>query len=570
MQFSQTAPPPANGATSVPPKAEPAPKRVRPLLIGAVVVGVLILAVAGILAWRMLVPASVTLVTTPVQQGTLQRTVTSSGTVNPQDTISVGSQISGTISEIDADYNSVVKTGQVLARIDPTLFQASLAQAQAQLLQTQANAREAAASAIGAHAGIAVQSATANAAVQNVNVARANAAAQSDAIATAQANVDKAQSALVLAQQTMTRDASLLSQGYVAQNVVDADKASLETAQAGVSSAQATLTQARSQAVASAQQANQAVAQSQSQNAQNTVAGAAAQASLGTAAAQAAAIGIQAAEVRTAEYNLAHTTITSPVNGTVIARNVSLGQTVAASFSTPVMFTIARDLSKMQVDLAVGEPDIGSVKVGAPVTFTVLAYPTTFSGIVSQVRQNPTVVSNVVTYDTVVIVDNKSGLLRPGMTASALIQTQKVDGALIVPVQALEWRPSAAITARYHLPGSTGFAPPHPVGAGTVGMASGSQFGATMGAGATALPSGSRGRVFVQRAGALVAVPVQIVLTAATQAAVTPISGTLQAGDAVVTGDSSGAKPRAATATQQSGPGFGQGAQGGGAARAVR
>jgi HlyD family secretion protein len=354
----------------------------------------------------------------------------------------------------------------------------------------------------------------------------------------------------------------------VAQNSVDADQASLEAAESGVASAQATLTQARSQAVASVQQANQALAQSQSQNAQNTVAGAQAQASIGTAQAQSAAIGIQAAEVRTAEYNLAHTTITSPVNGTVIVRNVALGETVASSFSTPVLFTIAQDLSKMEVDLAVGEPDIGSVKVGALVTFTVLAYPNTFTGTVSQVRQNPTIVSNVVTYDTVVIVNNKGGLLRPGMTANALIQTQSVANALIVPLQALEYRPSAAITASYHLSGSAGNAPAHPHGAGTVGTAAGSQFGATMGAGATALPAGSRGRVFVKRSGALVAVPVQIVLTAATQAAVSPLSGTLQVNDAVVTADTSVVQPHAAVA--QSAPGFGQSPQGGGAARAVR
>ena len=569
MAVTQTAPPSANGAKAVVPNTGPSRKKIsRPLLVGAVLV-VVVLAVAGILVWRTLLSAPVTLITTPVQQGTLARTVTSSGTVNPQNTISIGSQISGTISEVDVDYNSVVKTGQVLARIDPTLFQTSLDQSRAQLAQTEANARQAAATAAGARAGIAVQLATANAAVQNVNAAQANAAAQADAIAAAQANVAKAQSALVLAQQTMTRDASLLSQGYVAQNAVDADQASLETAQSGVTSAQATLIQARSQAVASAQQANQALAQSQSQNAQNTVAGAQAQASIGTAQAQSAAIGIQAAQVRTAEYNLAHTTITSPVNGTVILRNVALGETVASSFNTPVLFTIAQDLSKMEVDLAVGEPDIAAVKVGAPVTFTVLAYPQAFAGTVSQVRQNPTVVSNVVTYDTVVIVNNKSGLLRPGMTANALIQTQKVSNALIVPVQALEWRPSAAIAARYHLSGSAGNAPAHPHGAGTVGTATGSQFGATMGAGATALPAGSRGRVFVARSGALVAVPVQIVLTAATQAAVKPLQGTLQVNDAVVTGDTSAAQPRTTAAAQRA-PGFGQSPQGGGAARAVR
>ncbi len=253
----------------------------------------------------------------------------------------------------------------------------------------------------------------------------------------------------------MTSDSSLLAQGYVAQSLVNTDRSNLAAAESGLKAAQAALTQARSQSVASTEQANQAVAQSQSQNAQNTVAGANAQASVGTAAAQTAAIGIQAAQVRTAEYNLAHTTITSPVNGTVIARNVALGETVAASFSTPVLFTIATDLTKMEVDLAVGEPDIGSVAVGDHVTFTVLAYPNTFAGTVSQVRQNPTVVSNVVTYDTVVIVDNKNGLLRPGMTANALVQTQSINGALIVPLQALEWQPSAAIAARDHLPAIT-------------------------------------------------------------------------------------------------------------------
>jgi HlyD family secretion protein len=334
-----------------------------------------------------------------------------------------------------------------------------------------------------------------------------------------------------------------------------------------LSNAQATLVQTRSQALATQEQANQALAQSRSQDSQNAVSRATALAATGTAQAQAAAIGIQAAEVTTAGYNLAHATITSPVDGTVIVRNISLGETVASSFSTPVLFTIAQDLTKMEVDLAVGEPDIGAVKIGDPVSFTVLAYPGTFSGTVSQVRQNPTVVSNVVTYDTVVIVENKNGLLRPGMTANALIQTQKVTGALLIPLQALEWRPSATMTARYHLAGSTGIAPPHPTGAGRVGAASGSQFGATMGAGATALPAGSRGRIFVERAGGLVVVPVQIGLTSSTEAAVTPLSGTLQAGDAVVTSELTG-QP-AATAAKATGPSFGASA-GGGAARAVR
>ena len=550
MSSIQTAPAPVNGKPSAAPGAPVVKHRplTRMLLIGAGVVVVLI--VAALLLWRSLAPATAPLATATVQVGTLVRSVTSSGTVNPENSISIGSQVSGTISEVDADYNSVVKTGQVLARIDPTQFQTSLDSAQAQLAQTQAASREAAATATGATASIAVQRATATAAAENVNAAKANATAQQAAIVAAQANVDKAQSTLVLAQQTMTRDTTLLAQGYIAQSAADTDKAALEVAQSGVGSAQAALAQAGAQALASTQQANQALAQSASQNAQNSVAGAQALASEGSAQAQAASIGIQTAQVRTEQYNLAHTTITSPVDGTVIVRNVAIGETVASSFSTPVLFTIAQDLSKMEVDLAVGEPDIGSVKAGDTVTFTVLAYPNTFTGTVSQVRQNPTVVSNVVTYDTVVIVNNKNGLLRPGMTANALIQTQSVKDALLVPLAALEW---------------------HPATKGTVaGTKAGSTFGATMGAGATAMPAGTNGRVFVKRNGSLAAVTVQIVMSAGTQAAVKVVSGTLQAGDIVVTGDGTGAAPRPAASGSQRAPTLSGGNPAGGAARALR
>ncbi len=196
MQFTTTPPAPTNGAPTVLPKAEAQKRDSRQLLIGAIFV--VLLAVVAFILFRTLSRAPITLVTTSVQQGTLVRTVTSSGTVNPQDTISIGSQISGTISEIDVDYNSVVKIRQVLARIDPTLFQAALAQAQSQLTQTEANARVAASSSVGANAGVTVQRDTATAAAENISVARANAAAQADAIATAQSNVDKTQSALVL------------------------------------------------------------------------------------------------------------------------------------------------------------------------------------------------------------------------------------------------------------------------------------------------------------------------------------------------------------------------------------
>jgi HlyD family secretion protein len=182
------------------------------------------------------------------------------------------------------------------------------------------------------------------------------------------------------------------------------------------------------------------------------------------------------------------------------------------------------------------------------------------------VRQNPTTVSNVVTYTTVVIVDNTAGLLRPGMTANALVQTQGVAGVLIVPLQALEWKPSAAVATQYHLAPRAG---PSKPGATKPGIVAGSQFGATMGAGSTALPSGSTGLVFVLRAGVLVAVPVKILLTSATQVAVKPIRGTLAANDAVVTADSTGPAPKSGAASKAAAPGFGGPSQGGGAARAV-
>jgi HlyD family secretion protein len=551
MAPTQTSPASVNGAAGAAPGAaavqrRPFPRVPRlPLVVAAAAI---VLLVAALFVWRALAPPSLQLATVAVGSGTLVRTVTSSGTVNPQNLISIGSQISGTISEIDADYNSVVKTGQVLARLDPTQFQTSLDSAEAQLAQTEAAAREAAATASGAVAGVTAQRDTATAAAENIAVATANAAAQTAAVGTAQAGVVKAQSALVLAQQTMSRDTTLLAQGFIAQSAADADQSALDAAQAGVASAQAALAQARSQAVAATQQENQAVAQSHSQLAQNAVAGAQAQASAGSAQAQAAAIGIELAQVRTAQYNLAHTTITAPVNGTVISRNISLGETVAASFSTPVLYTIAQDLSKMEIDLAVGEPDIGAVRAGDPVTFTVLAYPTVFSGTVSQVRQNPTVVSNVVTYDTVVIVDNKAGLLRPGMTANAQIQTQSVANALLVPVAALEWRPAA--------------------GSATSGTAAGSKFGATLGAGAAALPAGSTGHVYVERDGQPRAVPVSILMTAGTQAAVKALGAPLQPGDLVVTGTISGTPTVAATRPNV--PGFGGPGGAGGAARAVR
>ena len=201
--------------------------------------------------------------------------------------------------------------------------------------------------------------------------------------------------------------------------------------------------------------------------------------------------------------------ITSPVDGTVVARDVSVGQTVAASLQTPTLFAIAQDLTKMQVDINVGEPDIGNVKSGDTVDFSVLAYPNrTFHGTVAEVRINPQTVNNVVTYDVVVKVDNTDGALLPGMTANASIDVANAKNALVVPIAALQWNPGAGHAAA--------------AGSGVAQSAWGSTQAAST---ANAVTSGSTGAIFVQGNGrALVRVPVQVTLATNTQAAVVPVA----------------------------------------------
>jgi HlyD family secretion protein len=505
-------------------------------------VGAAVLLIAAIVASVIAVrsrASAVTYVTVPVQSGSLAQTVTASGTLNPQNTISIGTQVSGMISEIDADFNSHVRKGQVLAKLDPTTFQAALDQAQAALAQTQAQAQASGATASGGPASIAAAQAQAQAAAASSRVAQATANASGAAIQTAQTNVTKAQSALALAQQTVNRDNTLLAQGYIAQSQADADKSNEIAAQSAVDAARTAVAQAQAQAQASQAQIAQASAQEAAQSAQAGVAGATAQSQTAQHDAGVAAIGIQAAQVKTAQANLAHTIITSPVDGTVISRQVSLGQTVAASLQTPTLFTIAQDLGKMELDLAVGEPDIGRVRPGDAVSFSVLAYPNrTFTATVAQVRQNPTTVSNVVTYTVVVYVENKDGALRPGMTANSTIRVAHVDNATIVPLAAFTYTPPAGTVTRNRRSGANaqnaqGSTPRATPG----GSTSGSPWGATSASSGGAVTPGAFGRVFVLRGGALRPVPVKVGLVGDTQASVTPLRGTLSDNDQVVTGD---------------------------------
>ncbi len=527
--------------TVSPPPARPGRLRLpRPSRWMAVAAGAAIIALAaGLVVWRVRAGSSPALVTVPITQGTLVQIATSSGTVNPQDTITVGTQVSGTISQLFVDFNSKVKAGEVLAKLDPTQMQAALAQAEAAFAQTQAQANAA--------------GDTAQGQISAVAVARANAAAQlateqalQDAIGTAQSNVTKSQAALVLAQQTLARDQTLLAQGFIAAATVDADKSNEVAAQSTLVSAQDAVAQARSQAAA-------AIAQDRASNAATLQSQSTASSSVATAQANQAAVAAAQAQVQQAQLNLSHTVITSPVDGTVIARDVSIGQTVAASLQTPTLFSIAKDLGKMEVDLAVGENDIGNVKTGDAVDFSVLAYPgQTFQGVVSQVRENPTTVSNVITYDTIVLVNNQDGKLRPGMTANASIHVAQADNALIVPLAALTYRPATFSGARR---APQGTAPANAPSAQPQGAAAnGSPWGQTLGGSSGSLIAGSRGRVFVDVGGKLTTVPVQITLVNATNAAVTPLRGTLKAGDQVVTANGSAQKRSAQSGQSQGNP----------------
>jgi len=502
------------------------------------IAGVLVAAAAFVLVLNLRTQSSAGYTTQAVVSQDLIQTVTASGAVNPQDTVLVGTQDSGTINQLFVDFNSVVKKGQVLATLDPQPFQAALDSAQANLAQSSAQAQAAGATAQGSVSSLqAVQDSAASAQAQ-IAVVRANAASSAAAIGSANADLSKAQSALTLAQQTYNRDAGLLAQGYVTQSQVDLDRSSLAAAQSGVGSAQAVLQQARLTAAAAQTQITESQYASRQQIALGAQAGSQTGVTAAQAAASQAAIGIQQAQVKIAQLNLQRAVITSPVNGTVIARDVSVGETVAASLSSPTLFSIAQDLTKMQVDVAVGENDIGNVKKGETVNFTVLAYPTrTFQGVVAQVRQSPAVSNNVVTYDTVVLVRNADGALRPGMTANASIQIAKAANALVVPIQALTYRP-AGFTRTPRSSSSAGANR----GASTAGGASPqrSAWGQTTGAGLGSAAAQSNGMIFVLRNGKPQAVSVTIGLVSGAQAAVTPRgSATLAVNDQVILSDGS-------------------------------
>ncbi len=271
-----------------------------------------------------------------VSRGDVQQTVSSTGTLNPVRTVQVGTQVSGQIAELDADFNDHVHRGQVVARLDSTLL--------------------------------------------------------AQAVASAQSDLDKAQ-ANVEQTQFLADQADRL---HAAGSITDTDwktaRYNYEVAQAALRSAQI--------------------------------------------------------DLQRAQQNLAYAVIRSPIDGVVIERDVDVGQTVAANFSAPQLFLIAQDLRNMQILASVDESDIGAIKDGQPVTFTVQAFPNrTFNGRVQQVRMQSKTTDNVVNYTVVVAVDNPDGALLPGMTATATFETAKATSVLRVPNAALRFRPSAELAA---------------------------------------------------------------------------------------------------------------------------
>jgi HlyD family secretion protein len=336
-----------------------------------------------------------------VERGPLTAAVSATGNLNGVIMVQVGSQVSGQIKELLVDFNSVVKQGQVVARIDPELFEAQVNQANADV--------------DAARAAVLNQTATVEKARADVENARA-------ALAQGKAQTAKSEVMMVDAKRTADRSSELFRRDLVAQ----ADR---DTAQANSDSAAAQYEASRANEQSLSAAIQSALAQLRVQ-----------EAALESAKAQ---VEQKRAALKQAQVNLDHTTIFAPVDGVVVSRAVDVGQTVAASLQAPVLFTIAQDLTKMQVETSVDEADVGRIRVDDRATFTVDAFPSeTFAGRVTQIRKAAQNVQNVITYTVIIAVDNPGGRLLPGMTANVKLVTAEKSDVLKVPNAALRFRPA--------------------------------------------------------------------------------------------------------------------------------
>src|ERR1700738_1763010 len=299
--------------------------------------------------------------TAKVERGEIRDVVEATGTINAVITVQVGSQVSGTIAKLKVDFNSRVHKGDVVALIDPALFQGALLQTAADFENSKAN------------------------------------------LAVAKANLEKAKATAVQAKAEYDRTVALNKEGVMSQQQLDLAKANYDAAIATVNGAAASVTQAEAQ------------------------------------------VSQKTAAVTVSQTNLNYTVIRSPIDGTVVGRNVDVGQTVAASLQAPTIFTIAQDLTKMWVYAKTDESDVGNIKLGKPVNFKVDAFPKdTFRGVVSQVRMNATTVQSVVTYDTIIEFANPELKLFPGMTAYVTIPVATAQNVVKVPNTALRYKPPMA------------------------------------------------------------------------------------------------------------------------------
>ncbi|HZE72405.1 MAG TPA: efflux RND transporter periplasmic adaptor subunit [Pyrinomonadaceae bacterium] len=392
------------------------------------VAGVAIIAALGFYFWGNQASAA-EYMTAKVERGNLRNTVTATGTLQAVTTVQVGSQASGTISALYADFNSTVKKGQVVAQLDPAVAKAQVDQSRANLQQARASLQQAQAGVANSRAGISDAQARAVAASSTAQNEQAGVSSAKANLAVLKAQLDDAASFL-------HQQESLVKEGVIAQR-------DLETAQTSYKSAEAKYKQGEAQ-VSQAQLSQQSaagagIAQSQAQVQQSQAQVQQSQAQVELARAQ-----IQQAEaaLRMAEVNLAHTTIASPIDGIVVSRDVNVGQTVAASLSAPTLFTIANDLTQMQVIANIDQADIGLVEQAKSVKFTVDAFPgKEFEGKIQQMRLNPQNVQNVVTYNVVIDVNNPEQKLKPGMTTNLTITIDERNNVLKVPNSALRFIP---------------------------------------------------------------------------------------------------------------------------------
>jgi HlyD family secretion protein len=375
---------------------------------GAMALGAAV-AVGGVVAYRYLAGSGTPppYRTARVERGAITSSVSATGNLNAVIMVLVGSQVSGTIKELNADFNTVVRKGQVIARIDPALFEAAVNQARADVKAAQSTVLN--------------QAAQVEQAQTNVDNARAG-------YAEAKAQTAKALVSVLDARRTLGRQNELFERGLVAA----ADRDTAQSAH-DATVAQHDSALAHEQALASAIRTAEVQRHVQ-------------EAALQTARDQ---VEQKQAALAQTQINLDHTTIRSPVDGVVVNRAVDVGQTVAATLQAPTLFTIAQDLTRMQVEVSVDEADIGRIRPETPVTFTVDAFPgQVFTGTVSQIRKAPQIAQNVVTYTVVVAVANPAARLVPGMTASVRFVTEQKVDVLKVPNTALRFRPPGT-------PGST-------------------------------------------------------------------------------------------------------------------